>query len=97
MQALTPSVEFGSHPSEATPSFEGDTHVALRKLQRAGLRQAIVVDLSRPELPVNVVKVVVPGLEGYMFDFYTPGRRAKAFAKRRQVEVSHLPGSVASG
>lgn len=84
MQALTPTLDASAHKSEATSTFEGDTQIALAKLQQAGLRQAIVVDLSRPGLPVNVVKVVVPGLEGYMFDFYTPGRRAQAFAKRRQ-------------
>ncbi len=82
MQALTPNVDARSRVPEATTTFEGDTHIALCKLQRAGLRQAIVVDLSRNGLPVNVVKVVVPGLEGYMFDFYTPGRRARAFAER---------------
>jgi len=27
-----------------------------------------------------VVKVVVPGLEGYRFESYSPGRRATAFA-----------------
>jgi ribosomal protein S12 methylthiotransferase accessory factor len=84
MQALTPTLDAGARKSEATSTFEGDTQIALDKLQRAGLRQAIVVDLSKAGLPVNVVKVVVPGLEGYMFDFYTPGRRAQAFAKRRQ-------------
>jgi len=40
-----------------------------------------VVDLSKPDLPISVVKVVVPGLEGYMFDFYTPGRRAIAWSQ----------------
>jgi ribosomal protein S12 methylthiotransferase accessory factor len=84
MQALIPTLDGSARKSEATSTFEGDTQIALAKLQQAGLRQAIVVDLSKPGLPVNVVKVVVPGLEGYMFDFYTPGRRAQAFAKRRQ-------------
>jgi ribosomal protein S12 methylthiotransferase accessory factor len=84
MQALTPTLDAAVRKSEATNTFEGDTQIALAKLQRAGLRQAIVVDLSKPGLPVNVVKVVVPGLEGYMFDFYTPGRRAQEFAQRRQ-------------
>jgi hypothetical protein len=56
MQALTPTVDGGKRVSEATTTFEGDTHIALRKLKRAGLLEAIVVDLSRPGLPVNVVK-----------------------------------------
>jgi len=96
MQAMTPTADGVVRVSEATATFEGDTHIALQKLQRAGLRQAIVVDLSRPGLPVNVVKVIVPGLEGYMFDFYTPGRRAQAYTQRRQDENGHFPGPVAS-
>jgi len=90
MQSLEPTVDARHRASEATTTFEGDTYIALQKLRRAGLRQALVVDLSRPGMPINVVKVVVPGLEGYMFDFYAPGRRAQTFAKRRQIEVDHL-------
>jgi ribosomal protein S12 methylthiotransferase accessory factor len=85
MEGLAPTVDARKRASEARDSFEGDTLLALRKLQSAGLDQVIVVDLSRPDFPINVVKVVVPGLEGYMFDFYTPGRRAKAFARRLAV------------
>jgi ribosomal protein S12 methylthiotransferase accessory factor len=96
MHTLTPTVDARQRVSEATATFEGDTHAALHKLERAGLRQAIVVDLSRPGLPIHVVKVVVPGLEGYMFDFYTPGRRAIAWSQRIQGEGRHLPGPDAS-
>ena len=78
-EGMTPSLDAGSRTSEATPSFEGDTHLALRKLRDAGLEQAIVVDLSRPDFPISVVKVIVPRLEGYLFDFLEPGPRAKSF------------------
>lgn len=80
-EKMVPTVDARTRRSEATPTFEGDTLTALHKLQAAGLDQVIVVDLSRPEFPVNVVKVIVPGLEGYMFDFYTPGPRAQAFSR----------------
>jgi ribosomal protein S12 methylthiotransferase accessory factor len=96
MEALTPTVDARARLSEATPTFEGDTQAALLKLKDAGLRQVIVVDLSVPGLPIRVVKVIVPGLEGYMFDFYEPGERAKAFLERRQGEGSNIPGSHAS-
>ena len=71
--------------NEATPTFEGDTLLALEKLKAVGLHQAIVLDLTFPELAAKVVKVVVPGLEGYLFDFYTCGPRAKAFLKAREL------------
>jgi ribosomal protein S12 methylthiotransferase accessory factor len=84
LQDLAPSVSARAQVSRSTPTFEGDTILALQGLEGAGLRHAVVVDLSRPELPINVVKVVVPGLEGYMFDFYAPGRRALAFLQQRR-------------
>jgi len=96
MESIDPSVNGRQRVSEATPTFEGDTHLALEKLKSAGLSQVVVLDLSRPGLPVHVVKVIVPGLEGYMFDFYEPGRRARAFVQRKRDESSHLSGSVAA-
>jgi len=96
IRSLPPTVDARQRLSEATKTFEGDTQIALRKLRQAGLRQAIVVDLSKPGLPVNVVKIMVPGLEGYMFDFYTPGRRAQAYATRRRDESRNFSGANAS-
>jgi ribosomal protein S12 methylthiotransferase accessory factor len=66
--------------SQATPTFEGDVCLLLEHLHAVGLRRVIVVDLSSPYFPIRVVKVVVPGLEGYRFESYSPGRRATAFA-----------------
>jgi ribosomal protein S12 methylthiotransferase accessory factor len=72
--------------SEATSSFEGDIRVCIEKLARVGLNQVIVVDLTRPDWGgIPVVKVVVPGLEGYMFWHYTPGERARAYLGGKQV------------
>lgn len=72
-----PSVDARRRITEATPTFEGDTNRALAKLRAAGIEHAIVVDLSRPDFPIRVVKMIVPGLEGYMFGSYRPGRRAQ--------------------
>jgi len=74
-----PTVDARCRTSEATATFQGDTNVALAKLRAAGIDRVLVVDLSRPEFPIRVVKVIVPGLEGYMFDSYRPGRRAQAY------------------
>jgi ribosomal protein S12 methylthiotransferase accessory factor len=76
-----------SSPSRALPmpascpSFDQDIALMLERLTRVGLDQVIVVDLSKPYLPVSVVKVVVPGLEGYLVEDYAPGYRALAFAR----------------
>ena len=83
-EAMPATVDVSEVPSQATSSFEGDVQTLLRKLQAVGLRHAIVFDLSRPGEPFAVVRVVTPGLEGYMFDYYAPGPRAMAFAKGDQ-------------
>jgi ribosomal protein S12 methylthiotransferase accessory factor len=64
----------------STPTFHGDARITLERLGRAGMSRVIVFDLSRPGFPVKVVKVIVPGLEGYDAELYQPGRRALRFA-----------------
>lgn len=83
-KAIAREVDARQRRSQATPTFEGDTLVAMEKLRRVGLDQVLVLDLSRPDFPINVVKVIVPGLEGYMFDFYAPGPRARAITQEPQ-------------
>jgi YcaO-like protein with predicted kinase domain len=69
---------------QAVPSFETDDFVVevqweLDRLQRAGAQQVIIVDLTRAEFGIPVVKVVVPGLEGNpSHPDYSPGPRASA-------------------
>ena len=53
------------------------------RLGRAGMEQVLVVDLTRPEFGIPVVRVVVPGLEGPdkgAKSDYVPGTRARASA-----------------
>jgi ribosomal protein S12 methylthiotransferase accessory factor len=66
------------------PTFEGDTFDAdvaweLERLRAAGLQQVIAVDLTRREIRVPVVRVVIPGLEGVSGQpGYAHGARARA-------------------
>jgi YcaO-like protein with predicted kinase domain len=80
------AVDLRRRPSLATDTFEGDLEVLLRLARAApDVRQVVAVNLSRPDLGVPVVQVVVPGLEGYpRVGAYTPGPRAlRAAASRR--------------
>ncbi len=65
-------------------TFEAEVAWLLDRLKTAGLRQAIAVDLTRPEIGLPVVRVVVPGLEGsdHHAD-YVPGERARAIQEHR--------------
>lgn len=71
----------------ATTSFHEDINEILRRLQAAGIDSVIVVNLTNPQLDIPVVRVIVPGLEGYMFDFYQAGRRARQWAQRSRQRV----------
>ena len=83
MQQIPAIVDARERVSEATPTFEGDIKVLLEKLRWAGLEQAIVYDLTLPGFDVNVVRVVVPGLEGYKgMNFFKSGRRAANFLRK---------------
>lgn len=76
LETADQTVDACHYRCEATPTLEGDLALLLEKLKNVGLHQAIVFDLSRPELDVSVVRVVVPGLEGYYSPNYSPGSRA---------------------
>lgn len=69
---------------DETPTFDGatmdeDFDFLLRRLRLAGMRQVIAVDLSKPELGIPVVRIVIPFLEGTSDSTkYLPGQRARA-------------------
>jgi YcaO-like protein with predicted kinase domain len=69
---------FDETPTHVNETLEEDVATVLDALQAAGLGQAIVVDLTKPEFGIPVVRVVVPGLETYHHvQGYVPGARAR--------------------
>ncbi len=73
------TVDASHYTSYAGETLEGDVQLLLEKLQKAGLSRVIVNDLSIKELGVSVVRVIIPGLEGYLARNYIPGERAQRF------------------
>jgi ribosomal protein S12 methylthiotransferase accessory factor len=69
-------------PSAATDCFGADIAIVLARLRAVGIEQVLVVNLGHEEIGVPVVRVIVPSFEGYMFDHYTPGSRARAWCDR---------------
>lgn len=76
---------FRSAPSCDFEDLQAEIAWIGERLAAAGIRQAVAVDLTRPEFGVPVVRVVIPGLEGsdHLPD-YAPGARARA-AEREAV------------
>lgn len=77
-QVEAPPRSFAAAADSFSERFDEDLEVVLGALRAAGLGQVVVVDLTRPELGLPVVRVVVPGLES-MWDApgYAPGLRAQ--------------------
>ncbi|MBV9280358.1 MAG: YcaO-like family protein [Chloroflexi bacterium] len=50
-------------PSRDNETFEEDVDWELACLRAAGIEQVVMVDLTRPELCIPVVRIVIPGLE----------------------------------
>jgi len=71
-------------------TFEEDVHCCLEALKNVGLDRVLVFRLSRKEDPVQAVKVVVPGAEGYIFPYYRPGDRGIRSIQKNLGEGSPL-------
>jgi len=62
--------------------FLKDIKYTVERLRGAGLERVIVVDLTREEIGMPVVRVIVPGLEMYAVDGDRMGRRCKDARKK---------------
>ena len=71
-------IGLGEIQSQFTQDISLDIRLILNRLQGRGFHKVIVVDLTRPDTGVPVVKVIVPGLENYCFDRGRRGRRLLA-------------------
>ena len=61
-------------PDLATNTIDGDIEVALEKLRRV-VSRVIVVDLTREEIGIPVVRVIIPGFEVYARNLERVGSR----------------------
>jgi YcaO-like protein with predicted kinase domain len=64
-------------------TFEEDVERELKCLRKTGIRRVVVVDLSKPEFGLPVVRVIVPDLEPMLEPGYVPGRRGRAVLQNR--------------
>jgi ribosomal protein S12 methylthiotransferase accessory factor len=69
-------------PDATLPDIDADVGYLLDRLRRAGVPRVLLVDLTRPDLDVPVVRVVIPGLEPVAAPSeYRPGPRAEALRR----------------
>ncbi|AGC47543.1 hypothetical protein MYSTI_06270 [Myxococcus stipitatus DSM 14675] len=73
-----PVRRFQEAPHQDASTLEDDLGWVLVKLRMAGVAQVVAVELTKPELGIPVVRVVVPGLEPtHEAPGYVPGPRAQ--------------------
>lgn len=80
-EAAAAARRFEPSPVACHHLFEGDLAFLLARLRAAGIANAIACDLTRPEIGVVVVKLLVPGLEPARTSVYRQGARARAFVR----------------
>ncbi|WP_292365843.1 MULTISPECIES: YcaO-related McrA-glycine thioamidation protein [unclassified Methanoculleus] len=81
--AESETIQFAAMPSFDSDDFLTDINHVVDRLGAAGLSRVVVVDLTRPEIGIPVVRVIVPGLEMYAMDQDRMGRRCRDARSRR--------------
>jgi len=71
------TVDYADIPSSDTDDFQKDIQNIIDALGKKGLDRVIVVDLTREEIGIPVVRVIVPGLEVFAMDPERRGERVK--------------------
>ncbi len=72
---------FGTFRPVISQTFEDDLDIVSEHLKRAGIMSLVVVDLTREDVKVAVVNVIIPGLEGPRLSFYTPGKCSERYKR----------------
>jgi len=90
MRRATPQQSLMAGTDHSTGSVATDIEWMVSQLGKAGFHQVIVLRLSSPGDPVQVVRVIVPGLEGYPFQYTQLGKRARHWKHTPPVERLNL-------
>ncbi|MEG3225307.1 MAG: hypothetical protein BME94_07280 [Methanobacteriales archaeon Met13] len=61
--------------NKSTRSFKDDLEISLDEMEKVGLEDVWYVDLTRFEIDIPVVRVIIPGLEVYAVDPQRVGKR----------------------
>ncbi len=70
-------IRLSDMPDQATDDVLDDIEVVLGRLVEAGFDNVIACDLTRPELNVPVVRMIIPNMEVWTMDGEREGRRVK--------------------
>ncbi|NYB51478.1 MAG: YcaO-related McrA-glycine thioamidation protein [Methanobacteriaceae archaeon] len=70
-------IDIADVKNKAKKSFKEDIETSLKLLKKCGFEEVLYTDLTRPEINIPVVRVVIPGMEVYSVDVERIGKRLK--------------------
>jgi YcaO-like protein with predicted kinase domain len=82
--ASAPTRRFSDVPTSDGDTLEEDVEQELERIRNAGIRRVVMVDLTKPEFALPVVRIIVPGLEPILELGYRPGRRGRILLAKQQ-------------
>jgi ribosomal protein S12 methylthiotransferase accessory factor len=66
------TVPFDRVPTYQNDDILGDLDLIIERLKVAGVREAYAIDLSDPQIPASVIRVVVPDMESWFLTDFAP-------------------------
>ena len=75
-------IQFSQIKTHVNENILDDIKLILEHLRQAGLKKAIIVDLTNKNIGIPVVRAIVPGLEIFTVTDSVMSKRAKNFFKK---------------
>jgi ribosomal protein S12 methylthiotransferase accessory factor len=69
------SIDLNELKNDSGRSFKDDIETSKKLLSKCGFEDILYVDLTRPEIEIPVVRVLIPGMELYSVDVNRAGKR----------------------
>lgn len=74
-------IELDEIKNRSGKSFKDDIETSMKLLKKAGFEDVLFVDLTKPEIEIPVVRVIIPGMEIYSVDRDRVGKRLAKHSK----------------
>jgi ribosomal protein S12 methylthiotransferase accessory factor YcaO len=75
-------IKFSEIKTHMNEDILDDINLILYSLKKAGLKRAIIVDLTNPNIGIPVVRAIIPGFETFEVTKSIMGKRAKEYFRR---------------
>ena len=74
------TLDFSTQPTHVFERVDQDVEFMINQLKASGIQRILMYDMTQSDIPLKVIRIIIPGLEGHLFPFYAPGHRAKKYA-----------------